>query len=234
VFVLGVVTACVGDTIAAEVANSTRGGQVVGFVKFVGTSGARPSIAVSKNKDICGSNVEDESLVVGPQGGLRYAVVTIENVKGGKAAPLEAGSTLDNHKCRFVPHVEALSVGQFLYLMNTDPILHTYYAAMRSNRVLFNVALWPGRQLRKPMVDPGVVHITCGVHPWMSAYVLVTDGPYHAVTDAEGEYEIAEVPAGRYTVQVWHEFLGSVRKQVEVKAGKTTQLDFGLNMPKGK
>jgi plastocyanin len=234
VFALGLITvACLGDAIAAGVPDSTKGGEVVGFVRLAGRSGSRPSIAVSKNKEICGRNVEDESLVVGPQGGLRYAVVTIEDVKDGKAALLEAGSALDNHKCRFVPHVQALSVGQFVYLMNTDPILHTYYAVLTSSRVLFNVALWPGRQLRKPMVYPGVVRITCSVHPWMSAYIVVTDGPYHAVTDAEGEYEITDVPAGRYTVQVWHELLGSTREQVEVKAGTKTQLDFTLTMPRG-
>jgi hypothetical protein len=38
------------------------------------------------------------------------------------------------------------------------------------------------------LVTPGVVKIICEVHPWMSAYIVVTDHPYYSVTDVYGEY----------------------------------------------
>lgn len=225
------VAASIDDAMASQAPGPAKRGAVAGFVKLAGASPPARRIPVSKNKEVCGKDVEDESLVVGPQNGLRYAVVTIEGVKGGRPVELGAGTRLDNQKCRFVPHVQAVSVGQFLYLVNTDPVLHTYYALLDSKRVLFNVALWPGRELRKPMVYPGVVRITCGVHPWMTAYVVVTEGPYQAVTDAYGEYEIGDLPPGHYNIRVWHELLGSKEKQVEIRAGEKTQLNFTLSTP---
>jgi len=62
----------------------------------------------------------------------------------------------------------------------------------------------------------------------MSAYIVVTDHPYHAVTDAYGEYLINDIPAGSYRIKVWHESLGTEEKTVEVKGGATAKVDFVL------
>ncbi|MDP2603102.1 MAG: hypothetical protein Q8S00_10975, partial [Deltaproteobacteria bacterium] len=165
--------------------------------------------------------------------GLRYAVVTLEGIVKGKAVEREVQHELDNVKCRFAPHVQAASVGQFVLLKNTDPILHTAHAYFASGQPHFNVGLYPGRTSRKPLVTPGVVKILCEVHPWMSAYIVVTEHPYHAVTDAYGEYLINDVPAGNYRLRVWHESLGAEDKMVEVKAGASLNVDFIFNPKPG-
>jgi hypothetical protein len=68
--------------------------------------------------------------------------------------------------------------------------------------------------------------ITCDVrHTWMSAFVVVTDHPYHTVTDAYGAYEIRDVPAGRYTLSVWQEELGTREAPVTVEAARTATVD---------
>jgi hypothetical protein len=97
-----------------------------------------------------------------------------------------------------------------------------------SDQPQFNVGLFPGRVSRKPLVAAGLVKIQCEVHPWMSAYIVVTDHPYHAVTDAYGEFLINDIPAGSYRIKVWHESLGTEEKPIEAKAGATTKLDFVL------
>jgi hypothetical protein len=97
-----------------------------------------------------------------------------------------------------------------------------------SDQPQFNVGLYPGRVSRKPLVAAGLVKIQCEVHSWMSAYIVVTDHPYHAVSDAYGEYLINDIPAGSYRIKVWHESLGIVEKPIEVKAGATTTLDLVL------
>lgn len=201
------------------------GGKIAGVVKAAGASPRQPPHPVFKNKEVCGNQVENESLILGPAGGLRDAVVTLVDVKRGRAVELETANELDNRKCRFAPHVQAASVGQWLELKNTDSILHNDDARLGS-RTLFNVGLWPGRHLRKPMAYAGVVRINCDVHPWMSAYVVVTEHPYHAVTDLYGDYEIEGVPPGDYTLRAWHERLGTLDKQVRVQAGKTTHADL--------
>ena len=97
---------------------------------------------------------------------------------------------LDNVKCRFAPRVQAASIGQFVLLKNSDPILHTAHALFTNEQPQFNVGLYPGRSSRKPLVAAGLVKIRCEVHPWMTAYIVVTEHPYHAVSDFYGEYEL--------------------------------------------
>lgn len=209
---------------AYEEITVTNGGTIRGSVRFEGRIPKPRFLEVTKFKEVCRS-VPDESLVVGPNRGIRYAVVTLEAIKKGKAAEREAVHELDNVRCRFVPHVQAASVGQFLLLKNTDPILHTAHAFF-DGQPHFNVGLYPGRVSRKPLVTPTTVRILCEVHPWMSAYVVVTEHPYHAVTDVYGEYEIRDVPPGTYRLKLWHEKLGTQEKEVQVKAGAAAQMDF--------
>lgn len=205
----------------------TNGGTIRGTVKAEGKIPKLRPLEITKFKEYCRS-VPDESLVVGQSGGLRYAVVTIEGITKGKAVEREAVLELDNVGCRFVPHVQAASVGQFLLIKNSDPILHAAHAVFQNGQPDFNVGLYPGKVTRKPVISRGIAKIVCEVHPWMTSYLVVTDHPYHAVTDALGEYEIRDVPPGRYRLKVWHERLGVQEKEVEVKGESVSKLDFAL------
>ena len=202
-----------------------NGATIRGVVKVEGKLPKLPPLQITKYKEVC-KDVTNESLIVGPGQGLRYAVVTLEGMTKGKAVEKESSHELDNLKCRFLPHVQAASVGQFILFKNSDPILHTAHGMFTSDQPQFNVGLFPGRVSRKPLVAAGLVKIQCEVHPWMSAYIVVTDHPYHAVTDAYGEFLINDIPAGSYRIKVWHESLGTEEKPVEAKAGATTKLDF--------
>jgi len=216
-----------------------NGGMIKGAVKFQGSPPKLPTFPVTKFKDVC-KTFPNETLVIGPKQGVRYAVVTLEGITKGKAVEKEAVHELDNSQCRFVPHVQAASVGQFVLLKNSDPILHTAHAYFEGGERFhapaqpqFNVGLYPGRISRKPLVSPGVAKILCEVHPWMIAYIVVTEHPYHAVTDIYGEYEIRDVPPGNYRLKVWHESLGIQEKQVEVKGGAVSNVDFNFVAPAG-
>lgn len=212
----------------------TNGGTIRGSVKIDGKAAKLPPLDVSKFKEFC-KDVPNESLVVGPGQGLRYAVVTLEGISKGKAVEREAVHELDNVKCRFVPHVQAASVGQFVVLKNSDPILHTAHAYFPDGQPQFNVGLYPGRVSRKPLVTPGVVKIVCEVHPWMTAYIVVTEHPYHSVTDIYGDFYIENIPPGVYALKAWHEKLGTQEKKIEVKAGATAKVDFQFaSSPGGK
>ncbi len=210
----------------------TSGGAISGFVKIQGKIPKLPILEVLKSREVC-KNVPNESLVVGPDRGLRYAVVTLEGITRGKAVEREAVHELDNLKCRFLPHVQAASIGQFLVIKNGDPILHTAHAFFQDGQPHFNIGLFPGKVSRKPLVSQGVVKILCEVHPWMISYVVVTEHPYHAVTDFYGEYEIRDVPPGTYRLKVWHENLGTEEKEVGVKGGEASKVDFILSLSQG-
>ena len=204
------------------------GATIRGTVKVEGKLASLPPLQITKYKEIC-QDVPNESLVVGPGQGLRYAVVTLEGMTKGKAVEKETAHELDNVKCRFLPHVQAASIGQFIVFKNSDPILHTAHAFFTSEQQpQFNVGLFPGRVSRKPLITTGVAKIQCEVHLWMTAYIVVTDHPYHAVTDSYGEYLINDIPAGNYRLKVWHESLATEEKPVEAKAGATIKMDFIL------
>jgi hypothetical protein len=58
----------------------------------------------------------------------------------------------------------------------------------------------------------------------MTGYVVVTDNPHFAVTGDDGSFEIKDVPAGKYTVEIWHEKYGSQTKELTVADGKAADL----------
>jgi len=203
-----------------------KGGATIrGTVKVEGNLPKLPPLQITKYKEIC-KDASNESLIVGPRQGLRYAVITLEGITKGKAVERETVHELDNVKCRFSPHVQAASVGQFVVLKNSDPILHTVHAVFANEQPQFNVGLYPGRVSRKPLVAAGVAKIGCELHPWMTAYIVVTEHPYHAISDIYGEYELNDVPPGIYQVKVWHESLGTQERRIEVKPAAAQQLNF--------
>jgi plastocyanin len=201
------------------------GAKIRGDVKVEGMLPKLKPLQITKYKEVC-KDVPNESLIVGPAQGLRYAVVTLEGVGKGKAVEKETVHELDNIKCRFSPHVQAASVGQFVVIKNSDPILHTAHALFTNEQPQFNVGLYPGRVTRKPLIAPGIVKVRCEVHPWMTAYIVVTEHPYHAISDIYGEYELTDIPPGTYQLKVWHESLGTQEKRIEVKPAVTQKIDF--------
>ena len=61
----------------------------------------------------------------------------------------------------------------------------------------------------------------------MLGWVAVVPGPA-GVTNADGVVKIENVPAGKQKVEVWHETLGKMEKEVDVKAGAVTKVSFEM------
>ena len=55
----------------------------------------------------------------------------------------------------------------------------------------------------------------------MQAWVVVAEHPFYAVTNQRGEFVFENIPPGTYPLQVWHESLGVVKKDVTVSDGVT-------------
>jgi hypothetical protein len=183
----------------------TDGGVLTGVVRFAGTAPRLEPLPVNKNRDVCGEVKPSEALVVGPDRGVRGAVVLIEGITRGKKGNGEV--VLDNTGCVFVAHVTALMAGDRTRVKNSDPILHNTHG-FRDRATVFNLAL-PNRnqmvEITKRLTRPGVIRVLCDAHPHMSAWIIVHDSPYHAVTDERGTYRIDGVPPGTYRVSMWHQ-----------------------------
>jgi plastocyanin len=150
----------------------------------------------------------------------------LDGIRAGKPAHTQL-AVLDNKACAFVPRVQTLTVGQTLELRNSDPILHDAHALLPSFDTLFNLGLPEWRQVRHTMQETGRIVVDCNVlHTWMRAYLIVTEHPYTAVTDAAGRFSLDQVPAGEYTLQLWHERLGEMVQAVSV--GENQELSLTL------
>jgi hypothetical protein len=126
------------------------------------------------------------------------------------------------------PRVIGVMVNQDIRLLNSDPTLHNVHALPKKGE--FNVGMpRQNMEIVKKLSNPQVmVHFKCDVHPWMSAWVGVLEHPFFAVSDAAGAYSIPNLPAGTYTIEAWHEELGTRAQTVSVGESPAVALDFAF------
>lgn len=200
-------------------------GKLIGKVAAVGNYQKPKALPVFKNRSFCGPAVPNETLLMGKDGALRNAVIVLHSAE--RAVPATAGQLiLDNKKCAFAPHVQVAALGSEVLLKNSDPILHTVHARL-GGETLFNVGLPKWRQVIKRLDRPGVIRIDCDVlHTWMSAAIVVTDTPYHAISDERGAFAFADLPIGSYDMEVWHEKLGTLRQRIRIDKGAASEFDI--------
>jgi plastocyanin len=212
-------------------------GSIEGTVKAAKPVPAAPPHAVVKDGSVCGKEAPNESVILGKGGGLGNVVVFVSDARfEGKPAPV-VGATLDQKHCRYFPHVQAVTVGTPLSLMNNDAILHNVHAN-DTGLTVFNVAMpIKGQKLPIPMRKAGLVKLQCDAgHTWMNGWIYVFDHPYFAVTDGNGAFTIKDLPAGEYTVELWHEPAdgqgSGVRQTTKIKVadGPPAKLDVALKL----
>jgi len=161
---------------------------------------------------------------------LHGATVQLVKVKDGKLedvfvyvkAGLPRGSyptptepvTFDQKGCEFLPRVFGIMAGQPFALANDDKLMHNVKSPE------FNQAFPFGAKRVMTLSEPTVMAtIKCDVHPWMRSYAGVMEHPYFAVTKEDGAFEIKGLVEGEYTLEAWHEKLGT--QQVKAKASAT-------------
>ena len=135
------------------------------------------------------------------------AVIYIAKIEGKTfTAPKEA-ELMDQKNMTFVPHVLPVLAGTRVNFLNADDVLHNVFSPDDCVDK-FNLGSWPkGQEKSYVFKNPCEVTLLCNVHPEMSAYVLVLETPYFAVTDKDGNYSIKNIPPGKYTLKIWHEKL---------------------------
>ena len=132
---------------------------------------------------------------------------------------------VDQKKMEFIPRVVVVLQGTTVDFTNSDPVGHNvYWPSISGNKKLtHNLGTWPkGEKKSFQFNDLGVASLLCNVHPEMSGYVIVVGTPYFAVTDKDGNYEIKNVPAGKYTLKTWSEDGKPTTQAVDVSAGGAT------------
>ena len=141
---------------------------------------------------------------------------------------------IDQQNCRYHPHVFGMRVGQPLEIINSDPTLHNIHAMPKANQEFNNGQPIQGMKMTHTFTAKEImVPFKCDVHGWMNAYVGVLDHPYFAVTDANGAFDIKTLPPGTYTIEAWHEKLGTATQSVTVGEKETKEITFTFKAPAG-
>ncbi len=143
--------------------------------------------------------------VTNPQGAaVRDAVVWLESAAGvPKSAPKPAEIRQADQE--FDPFVTVVGTGARVLFPNRDKVKHHVYSF--SKALSFEIQLYSGTPSEPIVFDKaGVVVIGCNIHDWMLAYVVVLDSPWFAKSAADGRAQLANLPAGRYTLHVWHPY----------------------------
>ncbi len=205
----------------------SSGGSLQGKVVFNGRVPVK-TIIPTKDSEICGKKRKEAQILVDENNGVREAVVYLKKVQEGKA--WGAGTetpVLDQKGCVFEPQVQIMPKGP-VDIINSDPVLHNthgYYG----RRTAFNLALPnQGQKITKQLKKPGIVKVDCDAHGWMLAHIYVAENPYYALSGEDGTFEIADIPAGSYTLVVWQLATGANETAVTVEAGKAVEVTVEL------
>jgi hypothetical protein len=148
-------------------------------------------------------------------------------IPGVPVKPPAVTPTMMQHDTAFVPAALVIPVGTTVSFPNTDPFFHNVFSYSRTER--FDLGRYPKGVTKSVTFDkPGIVKVYCEVHHFMRAVIVVTENPFHAVVGADGSFRIDGVPAGRYTLVIWHPDLGTVEKSVVVPEGGVVHVHAAL------
>lgn len=219
----------VAPCLAYEAIPFRDGGAIRGRVRYVGEPPKPAVISITKDPEVCGHEKVPGDLLVSPRKAIRNVVVRLRDVPRGKPMPKPRTVRLRQKACEYVPRVAVFPAGSRIRIENLDEILHNTNTRSERNRP-FTLAQ-PGfrRVFDKRIDEPEMpIRIRCDVHSWMAAWWIAQEHPYYALTDEDGVFAIEDVPPGSYTIEAWHETLGTITQAVTV--APHAALDVTLHM----
>lgn len=224
-----------GPPANAKRVDESKAGNLVGRVTIEGAVPANPPIKIEADPFCAQQNPNGATFehFVLNNGGLENVFVYVKDGLDTYYFDVPAEPVkLDQQGCRYRPHVLGVRVGQKLAISNSDDTLHNVHALANVN------SEWNQGQALKNMVNEKVftarevmVPFKCDVHNWMHAYVGVLDHPYFAVTRDGGAFELKNLPAGTYTVEAWHEKLGTQTQSVTLGEKESKSISFTFKAP---
>lgn len=231
---------CLLGFVAAEV---MAGAVVTGTIKFELPGGKKPGrkkiqmaadpVCASKHTE---APARSEVVVVDDDGALHNVFVHVKTGLEGKKFDVPTEPViLDQTGCMYKPHVFGVRAGQPIKILNSDGTLHNIHPRPTVNTE-FNLAMPKFLKQKVKTFDKAemMIPVKCDVHPWMQSYIGVMDHPFFSVTGDGGTFALKDLPAGTYTIEAWHERLGSQTQEVTVEDGESVAVDFTFQIPKKK
>lgn len=215
---------------SASSRGTSSGASILGHVKFEGAPPAPTRVNMAADPSCAklhpGSALS-EDYVIGNDHTLGNVVVFISDGLGDrKFDPPSQPAVIEQKGCMYEPHVVAVRANQTVRVVNEDSVSHNIHPIPVNNRE-WNKAEPGGTTLEETFAREEIaIPIKCNVHPWMRSYVAVFKHPFFAVTGKDGNFDLRDLPPGDYTVEAWHEKLGTMTQKITVAAGEAKTLDF--------
>lgn len=230
---------------AGHAACGAEWGDLTGRFVYAGTPPAPEKLKITSDQPVCGKHdLLSETLVVDAKSkGVQNIVVYLyQNKATGRSTPYDKLEVpihddylalekepvkIDNLGCRFEPHIALVWTRQKVLLGNSDPVGHNVKIDCQVNDTP-NEMIPSGGTVERSFASPERMPapVSCSVHPWMKAYVVVRDTPYMAVTDKEGRFTLKNLPVGEWQFMFWQERAGYV-SEVTI-GGKAEQWKRGI------
>jgi plastocyanin len=219
-------------TVVANPVDPATAGGLKGSIKLEGTPPASQTIN-RKSDPYCEQQGEarTQNFVVS-DGGLQNVFVYVKDGLEGVKFPVPTTPVvLDQKGCTYAPRVFGIQAGQPLEILNSDETLHNIHALPMNNRE-FNrgQALKGLKQTHVFTTAEVMVPFKCDVHNWMNAWVGVLNHPFYAVSGQGGAFDIQNLPPGTYTIEAWHEKLGTQMQMVTIGPKETRELSFTFKL----
>jgi hypothetical protein len=213
----------------------TNGVRLGGKVLFTGTKPADSTAMPSSDQNVCGTSIHVPTLAL-QDSSLADVVVWLSDIRSGRPLPAARRFELVAQKCGFTPRVQAIATGGTLNVRSDDAVVYRNHVVdTRTGETVTDLPFTDAGQvipLDRQVATPALLHVKSASHPWMRAWVAALDHPYFAVTGADGQFSMADVPQGSYTLKAWHPALGLTSHPVTVgPGGASVTLRFGDRTP---
>jgi plastocyanin len=203
---------------------------VTGKVTFTGTPPAAQPVKLSSDPYCQKANpgLKTEAEVVGSDGSLGNVFVYVKDGLGTRSFPIPSEPVvLDQKGCHYTPHVLGIQIGQPLQIVNSDDTLHNVHGLPKTNKEFNQGQPIQGMKMTHTFSTKEVmIPFKCDVHGWMNAWIGVLDHPYYSVTSTDGTFSLKGLPPGTYTIEAWHEKLGTQTQTVTVGEKETKNVAF--------
>jgi plastocyanin len=226
-----------GQPTSGAADSSATSASLTGIVKFLGTVSNPARIDMSadpKCAQLYPAPIIGQDIVKDASGGLQNVIVFISEGLGERTSdPPPQPAVIDQKGCLYRPRVIALRANQKLRVVNSDQTTHNIHPMPKNNRE-WNKSQPPGLAIEETFTREEIaIPVKCNIHPWMRGYIAVFKHPYFAMTGKNGSFDLKNLPPGAYTIQAWHEKLGTLTQKIIVGANETKTVQFVFKAPPG-